>query len=68
MIYLDQVIHCTKSIDRKSLDALSSATVSSNFIHKDNREYSDTDVNIFCFEGKKVSRAKLKIITSRINP
>ena len=52
MIYLDQVLGGTRSLDRKSFDALFSATVSN----------SDTNVTIYSFEREKVSMAELKPI------
>ena len=61
MINLDQVPNGTRSLDSRSFDALSSATVSN----------SDTNVTIYSFEREKVSMAELKpieIISSKVTP
>ena len=61
MIYFDQVPRGTRSLDRRSFDALSSATVSN----------SDTNVTIYFFEREEVSITELKqieIISSKVTP
>ena len=55
IIYLDQALRVTRSLDRRSLDALSSVTDLSNFIDDNHRNYSDTYVIIYCFDRNQVS-------------
>ena len=61
MIDHDQVPHGARSLDSRSFDALSSATVS----------ISDTNVTIYSFERERVSMDELKpieIISSKVTP
>ncbi len=71
MIYLDQVSRNTISLDKRFLDALSSATVSCGFVRKGGRDCFDADVSVCFSEREKVSSAGLEpmeIVSSKVTP